>query len=76
MVGTPEWMRKRMRPWRHRGHRSVAGAGYAAMPLGRNALRALRKGLREIRFGRVPRIGEIIDVRGFLQRIGEQSPDL
>ncbi len=75
MVGTPEWMQRRMRLWRHRGYRSVSGAEYAAMPLGRNALRALRKGLRAIRFGRVPRLGEFVDIRNVLQRIGERSPD-
>lgn len=80
MVGTPEWMQRRMGLWRHRGHRPARGsgmlkAGYVEAPLGRDALRAIRKGLRDIRFGRVPRLGAILEELDILQAPAERSAE-
>ncbi|MDN7025709.1 hypothetical protein FGU65_12595 [Methanoculleus sp. FWC-SCC1] len=75
MVGTPEWMQRRMGLRRHRGCRRPGAAGYIEVPLGRDTLRALKKGLRGIRFGRVPRLGEIVAALDHAWLAAERAPE-
>jgi hypothetical protein len=57
MVGIPAWMRRRLRARRSRAREFE----YGEEPLSRESLRAVRKGLRAIRFGRMRSPHEIAD---------------